>query len=66
VFTAAPGAAPAVREFLARQPQPVLERPFGLEDVQGALRRVGAVQAEAAPPGGADLPEHALGRVRRK
>jgi CheY-like chemotaxis protein len=66
VFTTGRDAAHAAREFLARQPQPVLERPFGLEDVHEAMRRLGIAPALTPPPAApAPTPEQPLGRVRR-
>ena len=66
VFMTGGVATPAARAFLARQPQPVLEKPFGLAELADVMERLGI-----APPGGPStsaqpprLPETAIGKIR--
>ncbi len=66
-FMAGGAATAAARAFLARQPQPVLEKPFGLAAVQDVIERLGIAPSSepsqsARRPG---EPENAIGRVRR-
>jgi len=67
VFMKGGEATPAARAFLARQPQPVLEKPFGLADVQDVMERLGITPA-SEPPQPARRPpaaENTIARVRR-
>jgi CheY-like chemotaxis protein len=65
VFVSSADAAHAARAFLARQPQPVLERPLGLAEVHDAMRRLGIAPAAPAARGCTPAPEQPIGRVRR-
>ncbi len=67
VFMTGGAANAAARAFLARQPQPVLEKPFGLADLADVMKRLGI-----APPGGPStsaprprLPETAIAKLRQ-
>jgi two-component system sensor histidine kinase EvgS len=60
----APEETPSVHDFLARQPQPVLRRPFGLAEVQVAFDWLGIPGSQAPRPGPADGPDRVIGRMR--
>jgi hypothetical protein len=65
VFMDGGEATPAVRTFLERQPQPVLEKPFARADVQDAMERLGIRGPQApATGGGAPVADSVVGRVR--
>jgi hypothetical protein len=52
------------RAFLDRQPQPVLEKPFGTGDVREVMERLGISRRGEAPAAPVRAPKDVVGRMR--